>query len=211
MCKDSTHEGGCCCEQGPQGPMGVQGIQGSTGPQGPQGIQGVPGKDCEGRDCKCSYAYCNVYSLTKQIKGAFGSASDTVLFDSQASVSPEFDVSAKNSTGEIKFLKHGIYSCDWIAQANITPPVPSPVPSFSFGFWLDGVLLPGSVNSSFTQSPNDDNTHVSGQVIVEVAAGQKLILRNASASSVTMNPLPSGSVFPIANASLNIVLVKELP
>lgn len=199
MCPD--HDRDCCCEQGPQGIQGIQGIQ---------GLQGCPGKDCEHHKCECKTAYCNVYSLTQQIKGAFGSGSDVVMFDSQAEVSAEFDISQKNITGEIKFLKHGIYVIDWIGQANVTPPIPAPVPAFSFGFWLDGILLPGSVNSSFTQSPNDDNSHVNGKVIVEVKTGQVLTLRNASVLAITMNPLPSGSAFPIANASISIVLVKEL-
>jgi hypothetical protein len=224
MCKEShesNHER--CCDQGPQGVPGVQGAQGiqgvagpqgsigQTGMQGPQGLQGVPGKDCEGRECKCHSAYCNVYSLTKQDKGPYGSATDTVMFDSQAAVSAEFDTSMKNVNGSIKFLKHGIYSIEWIAQANITPPVPAPVPSFSFGLWIDGVLIPGSVSSNFTQSPNDDNAHTSGQTIVEIKAAQLLTMKNASVASITMNPVPSGSVFAIANASINIVLIKELP
>lgn len=223
MCNENMDHRNCCDQgpqgvpgaqgaQGVQGVSGVQGAQGQTGMQGAQGLQGVPGKDCEhGKECKFPIAYCSVYSLEKQTKGAFGSSTDTILFNSQAEVSAEFDTSMKNVNGDIKFLKHGIYSITWIAQANITPPVPAPVPSFSFGLWLDGALLPGSVSSNFTQSPNDDNAHTSGQTIVEVKAAQILTIKNASLASVTLNPLPSGSVFPIANASISIHLLKDLP
>lgn len=218
MCNDSKNE---CCFQGPQGVPGLQGpqgIAGVAGPQGPvgltgaqgiQGLQGLPGKD--GTSASWSASYLNVYSLVSQVVGPNGSSTDTVMFNSQAAVSSDFDTSAKNTTGAIKFLTHGIYSFSWIAQANMTPPVPSPVPSYSFALYLDGVLLPGSVDSAFTQSPNDDNAHTSGQTIVEVMAGQTLTMRNSSVVSVTMNPLPSGSVYPIANASIVAILLKKLP
>lgn len=219
----------CCCEQGPRGPIGLQGPQGiqgvpgaqgvagSEGQQGPQGLQGIPGKDgvCRPEDCHkkchCVSAYCSVYSLKKQILSAYGAGNDAVQFDAQAQVSVDFDVSMVNVSGEIKFLKHGIYSITWIGQASVTPPIPQPVPSFSFALFLDGVLSPGTVNSSFTQSPNDDNAHTSGQCIIEVGMNQKLVLRNASALSITMDPNITGSVFPICNANVDIFLIKELP
>jgi len=218
----------CCCEQGPmgptgmQGPQGVQGVPGAqgvagpTGAQGPQGMQGIQGKDgvCRPEDCRhdcdCFTAYCDVYAQNPQVRGAFGSGTDTVVFDSSNAVSAEFDTSLMAS-GQIKFLKHGIYSIAWTAQARISPPVPSPVPSWSFGFWLDGVLVPGSIASGFTQSPNDDTTHATSQVIFEVKAGQILMLRNACSSGVSMNPNASGSLFPIPNSTINIFLIKEMP
>ncbi|MES2875444.1 MAG: collagen-like protein [Bacteroidota bacterium] len=204
--------------QGPQGIQGVPGVQGAPGaegPQGPKGDQGIPGKDgvCtpEQCHCDCADAYANVYSLATQTKSAFGGGSDTVMFDHQNEVSADFDISMKNITGEIKFLKHGIYSIAWAAQARITPPVPEPVPSWSLGFWLDGVVIGGSVASGFSQSPNDDTTHATAQVIVEVKAGQILSLRNACSFSIVMDPHTLGALFPIANAGIDIVLVKELP
>ena len=216
----------CCCEQGPQGvpglqgPQGIQGvpgaqgIPGANGAQGPQGIQGVPGKDgvCTPDQCKCDCpsAYCNVYSSTVQTIAPFGSVNDGIMFDSNNEVSLDFDISMKNITGQITFLKHGIYSLAWTVQGRIAPPVPDPVPSWSFGLWLDSVLVNGSVASGFTQSPNDDTVHVTAEVIVEVLAGQKLMLRNSCVSTVLLDPNASGSVFPIANSTLNIELLKEI-
>jgi hypothetical protein len=134
------------------------------------------------------------------------------MFDQQNSVSTgDFDLSQMNVNGDIKFLKHGIYHIQWQLQARIVPPVPSPVPSWSFGFWLNGVLVPGSIYSGFTQAPGDDACHSTGDVIIEVQAGDLLRLRNTSASPVNLNPNVTGSVFPITIASINIEGLKDLP
>lgn len=214
-----------CCEVGPQGPAGLQGpqgiqgvpgsqgIMGPSGAQGPQGPQGVPGKDCDCHDkeCQCCERYANVYSSIPQALGAFGAANDMVLFNLQNAVSAaDFDLSLMASAGQIKFLKHGIYSIGWALQAKTTPPVISPVPSWSFGLWVNGALVPGSVYSGFTQSPNDDTAHINGDVIFEVPANGILMLRNTSTTAVSMAPNPATSVFPITVAGLVISCVKSL-
>src|SRR6185312_5625593 len=141
--------------------------------------------DCTGLDMP----YANVFASKTESVGAFGSASDMVLFDKQNSVSVgDFDLSAMGSSGDVKFIKHGVYHIAWQLQGRITPPVPSPVPSWSFGFWLNGVLVPGSIYSGFTQAPGDDACHSTGDVIIEVMAGDMLRLRNTSVSSVDLNP-----------------------
>lgn len=195
---------------GQMGPTGPQGPQGNTGPQGPQGIQGVPGKDCD-RECGCCDIYGNIYASIPQIVGAYLSANDMVLFDAQNAVSAgDFDLSMMNIDGGIKFLKHAIYHVQWQLQARITTPVPSPVPSWSFGFWLNGVLVPGSIYSGFTQAPGDDACHSTGDIIIEIKTNDILKLRNTSVSSVNLNPNVTGSVFPITIASINIECLKEL-
>ncbi len=233
MCKDMSESDyykykKCeCCEAGPRGPQGlqgaqgvqgvagVQGIPGQEGMQGPKGDQGIPGKDgvCTADQCKCdcASAYCNVYSITSQTLSPAGNPSSTVMYDSQNQVSSDFDVSLKNSTGQIKFLKHGIYSMSWTVQGRISPPIPDPVPSWSMGFFLDGLFVTGSVESGFTQSPNDDTTHATAQVIVEVLVGQMLTVQNTCTSAILLDPNASGSIYPIANSSIVIELLKELP
>lgn len=227
MCKDKEvyRNCPCCCEQGPQGPAGLQGpqgiqgvpgIQGSEGPTGMQGNTGPQGP--AGKDCDCSgslsNSYANVYSSTAQLVQAYNAAGsgDQVLFNSQNAVSTpgDFDLTQMGSTGDIKFLKHGIYHMQWQLQARITSPVPEPVPSWSFGFWLNGVLVPGSIYSGFTQAPGDDACHSTGDVIIEVNAGDMLRLRNTSVSIVSLNPNVTGSVFPITIASVNIEELKKL-
>jgi len=194
---------------GQMGPQGLQGIIGSMGPQGLQGLQGIPGKDCD-KSCCCE-RYCNVYASVAQIVGAQGSANDMVLFDQTNAVSVgDFDLSMSNTTGDVKFLKHGIYHIQWQLQARILPPVPDPVPSWSFGFWLNGILVPGSIYSGFTQAPGDDACHSTGDVIIEVQANDFLRLRNTSISAVNLNPNVTGSVFPITIASINIECLKAL-
>lgn len=223
MCKDDMHR---CCEQGPQGvpglqgPQGIQGVagpqgvSGQTGAQGPQGLQGPSGKDC---DCSQSQQkpFANVYASVAQLIQPFNvpAISDYVKFDSMNSVSSalDFDLSQMNISGQIKFLKHGIYHIQWQLQARIAVLV-QPVPSWSFGFWINTVnLVLGSTYSGFTSSPNDDVAHSTGDVIIEMQAGDTLSLRNTSINAVSLNPNIAGSVFPITIASVNIEGLKSLP
>jgi hypothetical protein len=196
---------------GQSGPLGAQGPIGPMGPQGVQGVQGIPGKDCDCTQKKCEI-YCNIYALPPQLLGAFGSATDTVVFQSQNAVSSgDFDLSNINTTGEVKFLKSAIYSIRWGAEAKVEPPIPLPVPSFSFGLWVNGVVIPGSVQSGYTQAPGDDTLPISSAVMIQLNAGDVLKLRNAAAFAVNMDPNTVGIVFPVTVASLNIQCLKSLP
>lgn len=205
--------------QGPQGAAGSNGSPGQTGPMGPmgptgpqgvQGIQGIPGKDCEER-CGCCDAWCNIYAAPPQLLTPFGTPNDSVLFQGANAVTAvNFDLSMMGINGDVKFLKSGIYYINWGAEAKVEPPIPSPTPSFSFGLWLDGVIIPGSVLSGYTQAPNDDTLHISGEVTMQVLANSVLKLRNASSLSVNMNPNTIGIQFPVTVASLNIHCLKEV-
>jgi len=196
---------------GQNGLPGPQGPQGLMGAQGPQGLQGVPGKDCEDHEECCCKAWCNIYASVAQTIGAYSSATDSVLFDQKNQVvASAFDLSMVNVNGDLKFLKHGIYHLAWQLQARIVPPVPVPVPSWSFGFWINGVLVPGSIYSGYTQAPGDDACHSTGDIIIEVFAGDVLRLRNTSVTAVNLNPNITGSVFPITIASINIECLESL-
>lgn len=206
--------------QGVPGPQGLQGIQGVAGPQGaagiagiqgPQGLQGPPGQNASSGSGLSSMPYANIYASALQNIGAYSSGTDMVLFDKQNSVSAsDFDLSSIGTTGDVAFLKHGVYRLSWILQGKITPPVPSPVPSWSFGLWQNGALIPGSSFSGFTLSPVDDPIHSSGDVIIEVKAGDKIKLRNTSSNAITLMPNVAGAVFPIAVASLSIQSLQQL-
>lgn len=206
--------------QGPIGPQGHDGPQGATGPEGPigpagpqgvQGLQGPAGKDCQPHDCSCCESFANVYSNTKQVIQPYNLAGDAVLFNLQNAVSAsDFDLSMMGSTGDIKFLRHGIYQLQWQLQAAIAPPIPNPVPSWSFGLWVNGILVPGSIYSGFTQAPSDDDCHSTGNVIIEMKVGDLLRLRNTSVNIVNLEPNVDGSVFPITIASITIVCCKDL-
>lgn len=226
MCKDDYNYQRCC-EQGPmgpagiQGPQGIQGVPGAQGAMGPSGLQGNPGpqgpKGDPGKDCDCTgnyLPYANVYASVAQPIQPYNASAvdDHVKFDSQNAVSSssDFDLTNANLPGQIKFLKHGVYHISWELQARISVLV-QPVPSWSFGCWLNGVLVPGSIYSGYTSSPNDDAAHSTGDVIIEVKAGDVLMLRNTSVSTVNLNPNITGSVFPITIASVNIECLKLIP
>jgi hypothetical protein len=175
-------------------------------------MQGSAGKDC---DCSqtgaASAMYASVYSLTAQSLTANGTPTDFLKFDQQNAVSTgDFDLSVMATTGEIKFLKHGIYKISVEAQAKLASPVPTPVPSWSFGMWMNNALVKGSVFCGFTQSPNDDVTHVNSEVILEVQANDMLKIKNASAYNVDLTPNPTASLFPITVATVDIIGIKAL-
>ena len=234
LCMCGGEDKGCCGCFGPQGPQGVPGLQGPqgiqgqngldgqngvtgaqgpqgiVGPQGPQGLQGIPGKDCEGHDDCCCQSYANVFASPPQLLQPFGFPGDAVLFQGQNAVSPgDFDLTMMGVDGSVTFLKTGIYYINWGAEAKVEPPIPSPTPSFSFGLWLNNVLVPGSVLSGYTQAPNDDTLHIDGEVLIPVTAGSVLKLRNASTLVVNMNPNTIGIQFPVVVASLTIHCLKE--
>ena len=227
MCKDEYHKKDCCCcLQGPQGVSGLQGpqgLQGQPGPQGipgqdgmqgPQGLQGPPSvcsdEQCHGRECKCCESYANVWAQPPQVLGAFGSSSDAVLFQFfNALTAADFDLSMMSVDGSIKFLKSGVYRIAYGAEAKVSQPIPVPVPSFSFGLWKNSVVVPGSTISGFTQAPGDDTLQVTGEVMIDVLAGDILKLRNASSNSVDMTPNTVGIVFPVTVATLNIFCLKS--
>jgi len=231
MCKDCRDEHKwddckrCCgCQEGPagaaglqgeqgvQGVPGAQGIMGPSGPQGPRGLQGAPGKDCDchERKCKCCESYANLFALPPQILAEFGLPGDTVLFSSQNAVAgADFDLTSASVNGDVMFLKSGVYSVRWQAEAKVLPPIPVPVPSYSFGLWINGLMVPGSVVSGYTQAPEDDTLPISSEVMINVLAGDTLRLRNASSNSVSMTPNTVGILFPVTIASLNIHCLKS--
>ena len=146
MCRDDhdwEFKRCCGCQQGPQGVPGMQGeqgIQGVSGPQGSpgqqgsqgvQGLQGPPGKDCEPQPCDCAEEYCNVWSEVNQTLGPWSSPTDTVKFEGSNEVSPAFDTSMANITGEVKILQNGIYEFDFCVLGTLQPPFPAPVPPWA--------------------------------------------------------------------------------
>jgi hypothetical protein len=197
---------------GQQGPQGVPGVQGAPGAQGMQGVQGLQGPAGE---CDCPekglLPYLNIYATVAQSVQAYNVSGigDQVLFDAMNAISAaaDFDLSQMNVDGSIKILKHGFYNLSWQLQGRIAV-LTQPVPSWSFGFWVNGVLTPGSIYSGYTSSPNDDAAHSTGEVIIELQANDVLKLRNTSVNIVSLNPNIAGSVFPITIASINIEAFK---
>lgn len=194
--------------QGPQGPSGPAGQNGAVGPAGatgPAGPQGASGGSF-------APSYFNVYASLQQVVGPSGSPTQTVFFDkmNQVFAPADYDLTNAASSGALVFNNHGIYQLNWELQANVTPPIPAPVPSWSFGFFLNGVLVPGSIYSGFNDSPDNDAVHADGTVIIEIPAGGIITLVNTCALSVSLDPNVSGSVFPITIASVVANLLRPL-
>ena len=223
MCKEDCNKP--CCLQGPQGVPGLQGEQGiqgipgsqgvpgQTGAQGPQGLQGIPGvcsaEQCQGQGGSGCESYANVWAQPPQILGANGAANDAVLFQFQnAVVAADFDFSMMAIDGSIKFLKSGVYRIAYGAEAKVSQPIPTPVPSFSFGLWKNAILIPGSTISGYTQAPGDDTIQVTGEVMISVLANDIVKMRNASSNGVDMTPNTVGIAFPVTVATMNINCLK---
>jgi Collagen triple helix repeat (20 copies) len=200
-----------CCPAGPQGiqgPLGAQGpqgFQGATGPQGAQGVQGATGD--QGPCCVPTVAFANVFNEDEQLIDTLGNPNDTVLFSNNNAVSSDFDISSISSTGEIRFLRTGVYSIEYTVEGLLND-FDFPVPIWTFGLFLNNGLIPGSVFGSFSLSPDIILTHTGGGVIISVNAGDLLTLKNTSTLPVSIVSSPLGSLFPTASASINIHQVQ---
>lgn len=189
---------------GPQGETGPQGLTGPAGPQGPQGIQGPQGPT--GPCAPLESNYLSLYTLTTQTI----TPGQNVLLDLLSTSSPEFDISLAATTGEIIVLESGFYLLNWGIDGLLKPPYPTPVPSWSFGIYRNGVFEPGSAQGSFTITPDAIVKHASSTFIIHLDAGDVLSLVNTSTSLVDIVTTPWGSAVPIPAGRLNIVSVNNM-
>lgn len=200
-------DNGCCCTdcicppgiQGIVGPQGIQGPQGLTGSQGPQGLTGPQGPCCSTVGVP---SVIGLYSLVDQslLLG------DAVLFENVGMVTPgDFDFSLASTTGEIIFLKSGVYSVTWRADGLLTPPFPSPVIEWSLTLYLDGVAVPGSSYSGFSLFPAEFSTNTAATTLIAVTAGQVLTLKNTTTLPVSLIASSLGSIVISNSASLTII------
>ncbi len=114
--------------QGIQGPQGLTGLQGSTGTGGaigPQGATGPAGQiGPQGPCCSSTTTTSSAASLYSLLDQSILPGS-SVLFENTGLVTPiDFDLSLVATTGEITFLKSGIYNISWRADGLLTPPLP---------------------------------------------------------------------------------------
>ncbi len=213
---------GCCCTdclcpsapQGAVGPQGPAGLQGATGSQGPQGVQGPQGSQgpvgvqgpqgVQGPCCQSplvSQSVANVYSVADKsiLPGA------AITFENTNEITAgDFDLSLMSTTGQITFLKTGIYSIAWMVEGRLTPPFPAPVPAWALSLYLDGVPVPGSCFSAFTLFPEELTRSPAGAVIIAVTAGQVLTLRSTSTLPISLISSIPGSLQPETCAAIVI-------
>ncbi len=206
----------CTCPPGPQGatgPQGIAGAQGPTGLTGPAGAQGLAGPTgltgpagatgpvgpcCPSGSTK---AVANLYSVLNQ---PISPGAVVTFENSNAVTGTAFDFSLASTTGQVTFLKTGLYTLQWEVEGQLTPPFPAPVPAWAFALYLNGVTVPGSCFSSFTLFPEESTKAAAGAVTVAVTAGQVLTLQSTSTLPVNIVSSLFGSLLPVTSASLVI-------
>lgn len=217
----------CCCTDcfcpesptgpvGPNGPDGLVGAQGlpgetgpmgDTGPEGPKGLTGVEGPTGpQGPCCRFACEYASLYSLTTQT----ALPGESLLLENISETSAGFDLTMTPITGEVTVLKSGVYIIKWGAEGQLTPPYFEPVPAWSLGIFVNGVLEPGSGSGSFSLSPSDVLTNCTGVVILPLNAGDVITLVNTSINPFTASSTPFGVLVPLTSAHLTIISVSDL-
>ena len=194
--------------RGPLGPQGIQGSSGLTGIQGPAGSQGLAGpqglQGPQGPCCSTNTAtsVAGLYSLVNQslLPGI------PVFFENTGVVTlADYDLSLAGTTGQITFLKSGIYNIIWRADGLITPPFQFPPIEWSLTLYLDGVEIPGSSFSGFSLFPEEFSTNVASSTLISVTAGQVLTLQNTTTVSVSLIASHLGSIVTSNSAALTII------
>lgn len=201
-------DNGCCCTDcicppgppGIQGIQGVQGIQGLPGAIGPQGPVGPQGPCCT--TTPSASAVASLYSLVDQQL----LPESPVLFENSSLVTAgAFDISLASSTGEITFLRSGIYSVTWRVSGDLTPPYPDPVPVWSLALFLDGVPVNGSCFAGFSLFPELLSSNGASNIVIMVTVGQKLTLKNTSLLPISLVASTPGSSIQPISATLAII------
>ncbi len=187
----------CCpeCPRGPQGQRGPQGIQGILGIDGIRGIQGL-----EGPCHRSIQEFTNLYSVVNQKLGPNGNPSDVVLLENNNIISAAFDSTLASTTGEIIFLRSGVYFIDWYASGIISD-FSARVSHWSLSIYINGVIVRGST----FPAQNALIKHTGGGALIEVYAGDILMLRNRTPVIVT---LVGDSTNLNTSAAINILQIK---
>jgi hypothetical protein len=189
---------------GAPGTSGTPGTPGAAGTQGPQGVAGPEGPCCPG-----VVNYLNLYSNLDQTVAAFGSPGSSVLFELANEVTPDFDITLAPTTGQVTFLRKGVYLMSFTVTGLLAA-FPFPTPIWSFGLFVNGTLVPGSVFSSFSLAPDIILTSAASSVVVQVNAGDVLTLQNTTVAAVNLISSAFGSAAPVNSTSLNVTLLQAL-
>lgn len=195
-------------DEGPQGEPGKNGREGPPGPQGPQGPKGDTGP--RGPMCCCDgiTIFANLFSSREQLIQSFGNPGSHVTFEHFNTASPLVNISSVNTTGDITINQNGIYAITYSVTGRLNSFIP-PLFPWSFGLYLDGSLVPGSISAAFT--PNVDHLmSATNTVIIVILNGQVLTLRNVSTQNVDLLSNVSGGPFPNDSASINIFQLRKL-
>ena len=172
---------------GPTGPAGATGAAGATGPcctgtAGPTGDAGATGASGLGA---AEFAY--IYNLGAQTVAI----EDDVEFSTNGPITA--GITHAPASNSVLFAVAGTYSITF-STSGVEPS--------QFALFLNGLEIPGTVYGSGAGTQQNN-----GQVIVVIAPGDELTLRNhSSAAAVTLQTLAGGTQINV-NASL---LIEQL-
>jgi hypothetical protein len=133
----------------------------------------------------------------------------SAFFELVSATTTDFDVNLAPITGDITALKKGYYSVQWEVDGMLTDVI-FPPPSWSFGIYINGLLVASSTSGSTTLSLEDVVTNNSGSSIFLLNAGDVVSLKNISLNAVSLVSNPVGTAQPVASARLNIILLTDL-
>lgn len=185
--------------QGPQGKTGAQGVSGLRGLAGPQGIQGKTGLQGV-----TGGAVVSLYSALNQVL----LLGESVFFEGTSSISSlVYDISLAGASGQISFLKSGVYNVSWGVEGRLNPPFPHPTPAWGLSLCLDGVPVPGSCFPGFTLPPSGQASFAGGRLALTVVKGQVLTLRSVSSLPISLVSMVLASS--VSTVSASIIIESE--
>ena len=156
---------------GPSGPAGPQGQPGPAGPPGPQGQPGPQGPAGPPGQGIAGYAY--IYDALEQVRiPNLG----VVSFTTNGYIKPIGLVIHSEGTGHILITESGTYLIHWSVNAEQG--------NSAFALFKGNMLIPGSNFGS-----NSGSGQIQGQVIVPLAKGDVLTLRNINGPTTLRNSI----------------------
>ncbi|MFT8318805.1 MAG: collagen-like protein, partial [Sporolactobacillus sp.] len=163
---------------GATGPAGPTGDIGATGPTGATGATGATGGGLS------EYGY--IYNLAAQVVAIEAD----VLFSTNGVITP--GITHAPGTSLIAITTPGDYEVTFSVSG---------VEPNQFALFLNGALVPGTIYGSGAGTQQNN-----GQVILTIASGDALTLRNhSSAAAVTLQTLAGGTQ---TNVNASVVLKK---
>lgn len=176
---------------GLQGEPGVPGAMGTAGPAGDPGPSGLPGADgSPGAPGPSGAPGANAPSNAGYVYNTGGqtvAVEADIAFDSNGLLT---GVTHTAGTSTLTVAQDGVYSVRFVISA---------VEPNQFALFVNGVQAPGGIYGS--GAGTQQNT---GEVLIELTAGDVLTLRNhSSAAAVTLQTLAGGTQTNV-NASMSI-------
>ncbi len=189
---------------GPQGNMGPIGLPGQQGLQGPKG-------DCVECPCNCGDPeFAEVFSKVNQdVPPSLSplTPGGIVLFENIIFSTTNIDVSQAMINGTITVNRAGWYDVN-TGICGALNPIASPLPSWTFSLFVNGVYVPGSTFANQTISPEQKSNEIVADVFIHFNKGDVLQLASTSSSLVNLAAPTLGTTAPASSAYLKMILLK---